>query len=540
MEENHAEWLSHLSNEIVADAHGNLLDAYVVALEGWRRGLTLRWHVKDSEKFKDMITWYVDRPGQLFSLSSKEKTHYFFRTRGDKVSNEAVLIGKDKERTKQVLRAENINTPQGEKFLEHDSDEKIKEYVNSIGYPVVIKPLDGSFGNGVITNIDNEQKLHDAISYVRSRLGYREVLVERYVPGREFRIYVVGDKAVGAINRIPPNVLGDGQSTIEELIQKKNNERAKNPRLVSCPIQINDETNKFLSYKRLDIDSILPENQLLYLSEKSNVSLGGDPVDVLDELPEKILNLAVQAIKAIPNLFHGAVDIIWDKSEKESQGVIIEVNPTAQLGGILFPMVGKSRDVPSALIDYYFPETKVHRGQKPNLYFDLEEALEPLRKKVAICTRVTSIKSGNYHCNKVIIHSQTIGTNLAVEIKRLAIKYGLYGYVNQSNLDNSLEIVITSLDKKKISDFLNSLYNLSIDQANITISECHHAVRVGFYSHNSKEELIYRIHKREKKLSNLIREKDKAKKIYNDMLNSRLWKITKPIRHASYLLKKVF
>ncbi|MDO6658973.1 hypothetical protein Q4550_24320, partial [Anaerobacillus sp. 1_MG-2023] len=75
----------------------------VVALEGWRRGLTLRWHVKDSEKFKEMKTWFVDKPGQLFSLSSKDRTHYFFRTRGDKVTNEAVDTGRDKEKTKQAL-----------------------------------------------------------------------------------------------------------------------------------------------------------------------------------------------------------------------------------------------------------------------------------------------------------------------------------------------------------------------------------------------------------------------------------------------------
>ncbi|MEJ8766702.1 hypothetical protein WKU33_12680 [Oceanobacillus sp. HCA-5259] len=540
MEENHAEWLSHLSSDIVADAHGNLLDAYVIALEGWRRGLTLRWHVKDSEKFKDMATWFVERPGQLFSLSSKERTHYFFRTRGDKVSNEAVMIGKDKERTKQVLRTASISTPEGEKFLEHDSDEVIREYVKSIGYPVAIKPFDGSFGNGVITNITEDGKLNDAISYVRNELGYKEVLVERHVFGKEFRIYVVGDEAVGAINRIPPNVLGDGKSTIAELIQKKNSERAKNPRLVSCPIQVNEEIKRFLSYSGLDLDFIPVKDQLLYLSEKSNVSLGGDPIDILDELPEKILDIAVRAIKAIPGLNHGAVDVIWDENNEDSTGVVIEVNPTAQLGGILFPMVGKSRDVPSAIIDYYFPESKENKSLKPNLYFDLEEALEPLRKKIATCTRVASIKSGDYYCNKIVIHEQFKEKNLTAEIKKIAIEYGLYGYVKEINLDHLLEIVITGLDRKLINDFLCSLYNLGIDKTNILLSECDQPVKVGFYVQNSKEELIHKIHQSEKKLSNMVREKNKASKLYNDMLNSRLWKITRPVRQLSYLMKKIF
>src|SRR5690625_2397919 len=105
------EWLPHLSQEVVSETEGNYLDAYVVALEGWRRGLTLKWHVKDSEKFKKMKTWFVDHPGQLFSLHSNEKSHYFFRTRGDKVTNEAVEKGMDKEITKQVLKEAGVPVP---------------------------------------------------------------------------------------------------------------------------------------------------------------------------------------------------------------------------------------------------------------------------------------------------------------------------------------------------------------------------------------------------------------------------------------------
>src|SRR5690625_8041811 len=92
--------------EVVQDAQGWNLDAYTIALEGWRRGLTLRWHTKDSEEFSKMKTWFVDSPGRLFSLSSDDKTHYFFRTRGDKVTNEAVEIGSDKGKTKELLRSE--------------------------------------------------------------------------------------------------------------------------------------------------------------------------------------------------------------------------------------------------------------------------------------------------------------------------------------------------------------------------------------------------------------------------------------------------
>ena len=102
MDEINTKWLPHLTPEVVSEIENNYLDSYVVALEGWRRGLTLKWHVKDSEKFKEMKTWFVDEPGQLFSLHSKDRSHYFFRTRGDKVTNEGVVLVMEKDATKRI------------------------------------------------------------------------------------------------------------------------------------------------------------------------------------------------------------------------------------------------------------------------------------------------------------------------------------------------------------------------------------------------------------------------------------------------------
>src|SRR5690625_4084457 len=98
--------LPQLPNNIVTKARKTRLCSYSVALEGWRRGLKLKWYTRDSEHFQDMIIFGVNPPGRLFSLSSDERTHYFFRTRGDKVTNEAVELGSDKDITKDMLRSE--------------------------------------------------------------------------------------------------------------------------------------------------------------------------------------------------------------------------------------------------------------------------------------------------------------------------------------------------------------------------------------------------------------------------------------------------
>src|SRR5699024_11393644 len=94
--------LPHLTENIVKNARKTRLDAFAIALEGWRRGLKLKWYTKDSPHFDDMIIFGVNPPGRLFSLSSEKRTHYFFRTRGDKVASSAVELAADKGVTKEI------------------------------------------------------------------------------------------------------------------------------------------------------------------------------------------------------------------------------------------------------------------------------------------------------------------------------------------------------------------------------------------------------------------------------------------------------
>ena len=194
--------LPHLTNQMVKGARKTKLCAYAVAVEGWRRGLTLKWYTIDSGKFDDMITFGVNPPGRLFSLSSDERTHYFFRTRGDKVANEAVEIGSDKNETKIYLKRQGVAIPEGGKYAFAHSDEYIIEKTREQGYPVVLKPTDASLGNGVVTNIRNDDQLKKALGYVRGKLGYQNLIVERYVTGEEYRVYVVEDQVVAVYNRL--------------------------------------------------------------------------------------------------------------------------------------------------------------------------------------------------------------------------------------------------------------------------------------------------------------------------------------------------
>src|SRR5699024_6612833 len=133
------------------------------------------------EKFKDMKTWFVEQPGQLFSLHSKEKSHYFFRTRGDMVTNEAVEQGMDKATTKQIMKENQVPIPAGKEFTQEDSREEILAYAIDIGYPVVLKPTEGSFGRGVISNISSEGELIYSLDYLLGELNKEKVILEKYI-----------------------------------------------------------------------------------------------------------------------------------------------------------------------------------------------------------------------------------------------------------------------------------------------------------------------------------------------------------------------
>lgn len=529
------EWLPHLPPEVVADARGWNLDAYVIALEGWRRGLTLRWHTKNSEKFKEMKTWYVDTPGKLFSLSSPDRTHYFFRTRGDKVTNEAVEIGGDKEKSKHYFKKAGVPTPEGKKFKIECTEDEIVAYAEKIKYPVVLKPTDASFGKGVVTNIKNEEQLKNAFIEIRRKQAYQNILLEKHIPGEDYRVYVVGDQAIAAMKRVPANVIGDGKSTVKKLIEKKNEERKLNPRLISCLIKINEAMEKFIGEQGYTLDSVLNEGEQLFLTDKSNVSLGGDPINVTDEMPKKIMDLAVRALKAIPGLAHGSVDLLVNKEKNgETKGVVIEVNPTSQIGGLIFPMAGKASDVPAAIIDYYFPET-VERQKHLQAYFSLKNSLTLLRKNIAQTVTIQRLSHTKYKAIEWIIDSSNSIDRLG-KLRQDLLRYQLMGGVKKIK-DDQLQFVLygpTSI----LDNFKQLLIDQHPDWTIVSEKKWPGFIKQGIEVIDFEYELLQQIKHQQQKLEKLLQVRRKLTKKHQQLLNSTSWKITRPIRKVTTLLRK--
>src|SRR5699024_7525208 len=136
--------------------------------------------------------------------------------------------------------------------------------------------------------------------------------IEQHVYGKDYRLYVVDGQVVGAILRLPANVVGDGSNKLESLIEMKNNERLVNPRLMDSLIKIDNDLMRFVEKQVYTLDQVIEKDHLVHLSDKANISIGGDPMGVLNSLDEKVKQVAVQALQAVEGLPHGAVDIMYD------------------------------------------------------------------------------------------------------------------------------------------------------------------------------------------------------------------------------------
>ncbi|QDI91609.1 ATP-grasp domain-containing protein [Salicibibacter halophilus] len=216
-------WLPHLIDAVPTAGQGKRISTYTVALEGWRRGITLKFYRIYDDEYKMKIR---------YSLSHNGTEHHFSLSMGDYNTDESFEICDDKQLTREYMEKAGVPVPKGKKFLADRSNEEIIDYANSLGYPLALKPVSANGGKGVFANVIDEEALRKALPYVREELEYPDVIIEEHVPGkREFRVIVLGDQVLGAMNRIPANIVGDGVSTIKQLIHMKNEIRKQNPTL---------------------------------------------------------------------------------------------------------------------------------------------------------------------------------------------------------------------------------------------------------------------------------------------------------------------
>lgn len=269
-------------------------------------------------------------------------------------SNIAVDIAGDKDETKNLLSAAEIPVPRGILLRRGES---IDIAISRVGFPMVIKPLDGNHGKGATTNINTREQAEIALEAARSYS--RTVICEKFIVGFDFRVLVINFKFVCAALRTPASVIGDGEHTIQELIDITNQDprRGYGHEKVLTQITVDGFTMKMLGDQDMNLSSIPGMGKLVLLKPTANLSTGGTSEDVTDMVHPANIFLAERIAKII-GLDICGIDIMAKDLKtplRESGGAVLEVNAAPGFRMHLEPAVGIPRNVAEPVIDMLFP-----------------------------------------------------------------------------------------------------------------------------------------------------------------------------------------
>jgi cyanophycin synthetase len=266
-----------------------------------------------------------------------------------------VDLAGDKDTTKFLLREAGIPVPEG--IIVYDQDE-LNSAIKTLGFPVVIKPLDGNHGRGISINIRTMGEAFEAFDIAQNIST--AVIIERYIQGFDYRMLVVNYKFVAALKRTRAYIKGDGKSTVEELIANINREprRQKKPGNILTPVKLDNVTMNILRKQGLTLESVLEKDEILYVKDTANVSTGGIPTDVTDTVhPHNVFQ--AERIAKLLGLDICGVDLISPNISipfHENRSAVVEVNAAPGIRMHMEPAEGRSINVAGIIGDMLFPE----------------------------------------------------------------------------------------------------------------------------------------------------------------------------------------
>jgi cyanophycin synthetase len=272
----------------------------------------------------------------------------------------AVEIASDKEETNRILGDLGLPVPQ--QRLVYDEAEAVRA-AERIGYPVVVKPLNSNHGRGVSIGLVDAEQVRTGFGQARAR--GRTILVERSIEGVDHRMLVVDGELFAVSRRVPGHVVGDGEQTIEQLVDEVNRDprRGIGHEKVLTRLEIDHQARRLMGQSGHDEKTVLPQGEVLYLRSTGNLSTGGTATDVTDIVHPDNREMAVRAAKAVGLDVAGVDFLTRDISEsyKEIGGAICEVNAAPGFRMHVAPSEGEPRDVAGPVMDMLFPPGTPHR-----------------------------------------------------------------------------------------------------------------------------------------------------------------------------------
>ncbi|MFL5733488.1 MAG: cyanophycin synthetase [Chloroflexia bacterium] len=303
---------------------------------------------------KRRIPWFRLSQGSLVQLGHGAYAKRIQASETSATANIGVEIASDKELTKELLGKVGVPVPEGD--VVRDADDAW-EVARRIDGPVVLKPYDGNQGKAVSVNLTTEEQVRTAFELARE--FSRRVIVERYLPGKDFRLLVVGGGLVAAAERCPAQVVGDGRHNVGDLVKMVNEDprRGQGHGSALTRIRLDAAAELTLGKQDLTLESVPPAGQVVFLRDNSNLSTGGTATDVTDEVHPDNAAMAVLAAQTI-GLDIAGVDVVCENIKRplhEQGGGVVEVNAAPGLRMHVYPSEGKSRPVGEAIISMLFP-----------------------------------------------------------------------------------------------------------------------------------------------------------------------------------------
>lgn len=270
-------------------------------------------------------------------------------------SSIGVELACDKEDTKFLLEQAEVEVPRGDIISRERSLEEACRYV---GFPLVIKPIDGNHGRGITVDIQNLEEAK--VAFHAAKEVSRRVIVEKFITGEDYRLLVINNVLVAGAKRTPAHVVGDGKSTVENLIIEVNKDprRGYGHEKVLTQITINDLTKTIIKDAGKSLDSVLDQGEILILKDTANLSTGGTAEDITDIIHPANVSMA-ERISKIIDLDICGIDIMTDDISKplsETGGAVLEVNAGPGFRMHLAPTTGLPRNVAAPVIDKLFPK----------------------------------------------------------------------------------------------------------------------------------------------------------------------------------------
>ncbi|WP_317898493.1 cyanophycin synthetase [Aurantibacillus circumpalustris] len=293
----------------------------------------------------------------LIQLGYGKNQVRFRATMTDRTSSIAVDLASNKDETKRMLEEAAIPVAKGMCISQL---EQVKEVIDYVKFPLVFKPLDGNHGKGATINVKTEEEAIEAFHHAK-KYSYR-IIVEKFIQGFDFRVLVINNRFIAAALREPAHVIGDGKSTLQQLIDTENNDprRGYGHENVLTEITIDKETLDQIAKYKYTLATVPKKNEKCYLKGTANLSTGGTSTDITDIMhPTNIFYC--ERISRVIGLDICGIDIMaTNLSEplESTGGVVLEVNAAPGFRMHLAPAVGLPRNVAAPVIDMLYPPGK--------------------------------------------------------------------------------------------------------------------------------------------------------------------------------------